>query len=288
MLLTKKIARVNPLDYGSILLFSGGLDSAVAAKMLSLSGQRPLLVFVGQGFRTHAIAAEILADSMNLDLFTVDMSGIIEPLANLCDSVNPGSKFIPGYRMFAWQVALSVAVMFDISVVCTGEYGLAIKPESNPEVEHFAGYLSRGTGIVTDTKDPDFMSLVRQEGKPETRMDLSHVFCRTYKAGSDDVQMVDPLFGLDKAGVIRLGFELGLQFELTSTCRTDDLDSIATFGGRPSIMSQRGPLSRHTKINCGRTECHFCSTRRAAFKLSGVVDPTLYVFDERLDSVHVE
>jgi 7-cyano-7-deazaguanine synthase len=60
-----------------------------------------------------------------------------------------------------------------------------------------------------------------------------------------------PLAGLDKAGVIRLGVELGVPFELTLSC-----------------------MSPADGLHCGR--CSKCRERRDGFADADVADPTMY------------
>ena len=64
-----------------------------------------------------------------------------------------------------------------------------------------------------------------------------------------------PLMSLDKAGVIRLGRSLGLDYSLTHTCYDPAPDGAA----------------------CGR--CDACRLRLKGFREAGVPDPARYVTD---------
>ncbi len=66
-----------------------------------------------------------------------------------------------------------------------------------------------------------------------------------------------PLMELDKAGIVRRGLELGVDFALTWTC----YDPIEAAGSRPALA-------------CGR--CDACRLRLKGFTEAGVTDPIAY------------
>ena len=70
-----------------------------------------------------------------------------------------------------------------------------------------------------------------------------------------------PLMSLDKAGVIRLGRSLGLDYSLTHTCYDPAPD----------------PASPGARLACGR--CDACRLRLKGFREAGVPDPARYVTD---------
>jgi 7-cyano-7-deazaguanine synthase len=68
-----------------------------------------------------------------------------------------------------------------------------------------------------------------------------------------------PLMELDKAGVIRLGLSLGLDYSLTHTCYDPAAD--------PAVPGAR--------VACGR--CDACRLRLKGFREAGLADPVRYV-----------
>jgi 7-cyano-7-deazaguanine synthase len=68
-----------------------------------------------------------------------------------------------------------------------------------------------------------------------------------------------PLMELDKAGIIRLGLSLGLDYSLTHSCYDPVADP-----GTPGVA-----------LACGR--CDACRLRLKGFREAGVTDPVRYV-----------
>lgn len=66
------------------------------------------------------------------------------------------------------------------------------------------------------------------------------------------IEIKTPLLRLDKAGVVRLGTSLGVDYSLTRTCYALDADGVA----------------------CGR--CESCLLRKAGFAAAGLTDPAPY------------
>jgi 7-cyano-7-deazaguanine synthase len=101
-------------------------------------------------------------------------------------------------------------------------------------------------------------------GYPDCRLEFirafEHAAALGTRAGAQEhapVRLHTPLITLSKAGIIRLGTRLGVDFALTSSC----YDPVT-----PPGASQ--PLS------CGR--CDSCLLRRRGFADAGIPDPTKY------------
>jgi 7-cyano-7-deazaguanine synthase len=90
--------------------------------------------------------------------------------------------------------------------------------------------------------------------RPEFLRAFEHVARLGTRAGAAGAHFAihAPLLHLSKAGIIRLGVDLGVDYSLTLSCY-DPEDS----------------------VHCGR--CDACRLRRAGFVSAGVVDPTRYV-----------
>jgi len=90
-------------------------------------------------------------------------------------------------------------------------------------------------------------------GYPDCRPEYFEVFNRLIELGTrpeTHIRIHTPLIDLDKAGIVRLGLELGAPFELTWSCYQDDLQA------------------------CG--QCSSCRLRRKGFAAAGIPDPLPY------------
>jgi 7-cyano-7-deazaguanine synthase len=100
-------------------------------------------------------------------------------------------------------------------------------------------------------------------GYPDCRLDFIKAFEHAAALGTRSgaelhapVRIHTPLITLSKAGIIRLGARLGVDFALTCSCYD------------PEPIDSRGDLA------CGR--CDSCQLRRRGFADAGIPDPTRY------------
>jgi 7-cyano-7-deazaguanine synthase len=108
-----------------------------------------------------------------------------------------------------------------------------------------------------------FIGAVEQDssGYPDCRPAYYEAFNRVIKAGTKEgtIEIVTPLIHLRKAGIVRLGLELGAPFDLTWSC-----------------------YSRQDQA-CG--VCDSCLLRLRAFAAAGARDPILYAtMDQTVES----
>jgi 7-cyano-7-deazaguanine synthase len=102
------------------------------------------------------------------------------------------------------------------------------------------------------------MNAVDYSGYPDCRPEFVHAFESlaglATRAGVEGARFTvhTPLMALDKAGIVRLGTSLGVDFTLTHSCYDPSPDGAA----------------------CGR--CDACRLRRKGFREAGVPDPTRY------------
>lgn len=95
-------------------------------------------------------------------------------------------------------------------------------------------------------------------GYPDCRPDFLRAFQRVANLGTragregEGFSVHAPLLHLSKAGIVRLGFQLGLPFELTFSCYDPPAEG----------------------LHCGA--CDACRLRRQGFAEAGVPDPTRY------------
>jgi 7-cyano-7-deazaguanine synthase len=90
-------------------------------------------------------------------------------------------------------------------------------------------------------------------GYPDCRPEYFEAFARVIQLGTrpeTHIRILTPLIDLDKAGIIRLGLELGAPLDLTWSCYQDDA------------------------LACGR--CSSCRLRLKGFAAAGVPDPIPY------------
>jgi 7-cyano-7-deazaguanine synthase len=86
---------------------------------------------------------------------------------------------------------------------------------------------------------------------PDCREDFLKPMADAIRAGTyAGIELLRPFVAIDKAGIVRLGNALGVDFSRTWSCYK---------GG---------------EIHCGT--CGTCVERREAFLLAGVADPTIY------------
>ena len=103
------------------------------------------------------------------------------------------------------------------------------------------------------------MNAVDYSGYPDCRPEFVHAFealaSLATRAGTEGVRTTvhTPLMALDKAGIIRLGTGLGVDYGLTHSCYDPAPDGRA----------------------CGR--CDSCRLRAKGFREAGIHDPTRYV-----------
>ena len=96
-------------------------------------------------------------------------------------------------------------------------------------------------------------------GYPDCRPEYIHAFeqmanlaTKAAVEGTQQLRIHAPLMHLTKAGIIRRGIELGVDYSLTHSCYDPDEEDRA----------------------CG--ECDSCQLRQKGFREAGVHDPTIY------------
>ncbi|HET7225021.1 MAG TPA: 7-cyano-7-deazaguanine synthase QueC [Candidatus Eisenbacteria bacterium] len=102
------------------------------------------------------------------------------------------------------------------------------------------------------------MNAVDYSGYPDCRPEFVRAFEQVARLGTKmgvqgaPIAIHTPLMSLDKAGIVRLGVSLGVDYSLTHSCYDPDAEGLA----------------------CGR--CDACRIRAAGFAAAGVPDPTRY------------
>jgi 7-cyano-7-deazaguanine synthase len=220
----------------AVVLLSGGLDSATAAAWAKASGFEvaALSVDYGQRHRLELEAARRVAEGLEItdhrvvavDLRAIGGSALTADVAVPKDRVAIGADVPVTYVPARNTVFLALLTGFAEVV---GATDLVI----GANVQDYSGY--------PDCR-PEFLRAFEAVARLGTR------------AGAEGARFSvhAPLLHLSKAGIVRLGASLGVDYALTLSC----YDPPGAF------------------IHCGR--CDACRLRRAGFEEAGVPDPTIW------------
>ncbi len=215
----------------AIIVYSGGLDSTVLLYKYASEGRadEALSVCYGQRHAKELDFAQRNCRRLGIPFKSLDLSNIgallgknsltdhgvgVPETQYSCDSMK--STVVPNRNMLLISLAASRAIAVGTDAVAYAAHGgdHALYPDCR---EEFARAL-------------------------DGALSLCHYF---------PIRLERPFVAFDKAGIVRLGAELGVDFADTWSCYK---------GG---------------DVHCGK--CGTCLERREAFKLAGVRDPTVYM-----------
>lgn len=223
----------------AVVLFSGGMDSSTCLAWAKREGFTPcaLSVMYRQRHRVELEAARRVAESLGVDCHMVLDVGLDRiggsaltsdlavpkdtPLARIGQGIP--ATYVPARNTVFLSLALGWA-----EILGTGDIVIGVNALD------YSGY--------PDCR-PEFIEAFER---------MANLATREAVEGRVRVKIHTPLLHLDKAGVVRLGRSLGLDFGLTHTCYDPDPAGLA----------------------CGR--CESCQLRRKGFAEAGVPDPTRY------------
>jgi 7-cyano-7-deazaguanine synthase len=220
----------------AVVLLSGGLDSYTAAAVAKRAGFSiaALSINYGQRHARELDAARAVAHSLgatrhlelNLDLTAIGGSALTSPEIDVPKDqpIDPNlipSTYVPARNTIFLSLALGWAEVLGSSNIYIGVNAL-----------DYSGY--------PDCR-PEFISAFEQLARVATRAGVE----------GRQLNIHTPLISLSKAGIIRLGLALGLDYGLTHSCY-DPLPD-----GRP----------------CGH--CDSCRLRAAGFAEAGANDPLI-------------
>lgn len=217
----------------AVVLLSGGLDSATALAVAVHEGFEPCALTFAYGQR-HAVevdAARRVAAAfavrrhlvLDLDLRPIGGSALTADVP--VPKGPPAAGGIPATYVPARNtVFLSLALGWAEVLAAT---------------EIFVGVNAVDYSGYPDCR-PEFIRAFQQVANLATRAAVE---------GSRPVTIRTPLIDLTKAGIIRLGRELGVDYAQTSSCYAPDLRGLA----------------------CG--DCASCRLRRRGFEEAGLTDP---------------
>ena len=219
-------------------MLSGGLDSATCLALARRDGYETyaLSFDYGQRHRVELLAAARVAESigvaahrvMELDLRVFGNSALTADIdvPKGRSEETMGSEipvtYVPARNTIFLSLALAWAEVLDAQDIFIGVNAL-----------DYSGY--------PDCR-PEFIAAFES---------MANLATKTGVEGRTRIKIHTPLISLTKAGIVKLGREMGLNFSLTHSCYDPDVH------GRP----------------CGL--CDSCLLRRKGFAEAGLVDPTV-------------
>lgn len=221
-----------------ICTVSGGIDSTVCLAWLVYAHNDVLPVYVHLVKKNDYAVSLVekivdyyrVKENINLRVVEMDVTQFSEKSYKYQD------PYIGGYGMFLYTSLLAVADVENIEHIYTGEHR-----ENISEPKHFEKEVKPGRTIV-DTHRIGIKKYVETYNSIyETQIDI-----------------ISPFLGWEKEKILKLGQELNVPFDLTSSCF--------------SLVVDDGTL-----IHCGR--CIGCSYRHQSFKRAGIKDSTKYQVD---------
>jgi len=208
----------------AVCTMSGGLDSAVAAAMMAKAGFKLHFIFFDWGQKTlnkELECAQALARHYKVDLKIVEIPFLKTlPGVSLTQKETQTTEineYVPNRNAILESQAVAYAESLKAGAVCVGSTGGDhICPDNSPQfIETMQTLINQGTML-----------------KPP-------------------VQIIAPLISTDKIGVVKIGLELDVPFEITWSCHNSN------------------------NLACGY--CSNCISRIEAFKANAINDPIEYV-----------
>jgi 7-cyano-7-deazaguanine synthase len=236
----RRIGKQEPRDGGrpAVVLLSGGLDSTVCLAWAIERGFscRTLTVDYGQRHRIELEAAQRVSRRLG----AVEHRRLRADLAAFGGSALTADMPVPRDRSDS-EIGVGIPVTY-VPARNTVLLALALAwAETLGATDLVAGMNALDCSGYPDCR-PQFVRAFEQVARSGTRAG----------AGGARFCVHTPLMALDKAGIVRLGVALGVDFALTHSCYAPAPDGAA----------------------CGG--CDACRLRRKGFHEAGVPDPTRY------------
>lgn len=223
----------------ALVLFSGGVDSttclALAIDRYGKDNVVALSVSYGQKHTKEVEAADKIAKHYGVEFITLDLSEMFR--FSDCSLLQHSDKEVP-HESYAEQ--LKETNGSPVSTYVPFRNGLFIASAASIA-------LSKGCGVILYGAHAD-------DAVGNAYPDCSEVFnnamnTAVWEGSGHQVKVEAPFVGMNKAGVVKKGLELGVPYELTWSC-----------------------YEGHNKP-CG--VCGTCIDRQKAFEANGVTDPLL-------------
>ncbi|SFH52109.1 7-cyano-7-deazaguanine synthase [Pseudobutyrivibrio sp. OR37] len=224
----------------ALVLISGGLDSttclALAVKEYGNENVVGLSIFYGQRHDKEIKAADAVCDYYKVEYITLDLSTMFQ--FSDCSLLKHSDEEIPEG---AYELQLKETNGKPVSTYVPFRNGLFLSSAA-------AIALSKGCSKIYYGAHADDAA---GNAYPDCSSDFNNAMnTAIYEGSGKQLQIEAPFIGLNKAGVVKMGLELNVPYELTWSC-----------------------YEGHDKA-CGR--CGTCIDRKKAFELNGTTDPIAY------------
>ncbi len=224
----------------ALVCFSGGLDSSVclglAVKKYGPEEVLALSIYYGQKHKKEMEASERVAEYYGVKRITLDLGEIFKD--SDCTLLEGAAEEIP-HEEYAEQLKKTGGK--PVNTYVPFRNGLFLSSAASIALSH--GCTEIYYGAHADD--------AAGNAYPDTSREFNKAISDAIYIGSgNELKIVAPFIDKSKAGVVAIGTEIGVPFELTWSC-----------------------YEGHEKA-CG--VCGTCRDRIAAFKLNGLVDPVEY------------
>ena len=224
----------------ALVLISGGLDSttclALAVKEYGNENVVGLSIFYGQRHDKEIKAADAVCDYYKVEHITLDLSTMFQ--FSDCSLLKHSDEEIPEG---AYDLQLKETNGKPVSTYVPFRNGLFLSSAA-------AIALSKGCSKIYYGAHADDAA---GNAYPDCSSDFNNAMnAAIYEGSGKQLQIEAPFIGLNKAGVVKIGLELNVPYELTWSC-----------------------YEGHDKA-CGR--CGTCIDRKKAFEMNGTTDPIEY------------
>ena len=227
----------------AVVLNSGGVDSTtcvgIAVDKYGYENVTTLSVYYGQKHSKELECAKQIAKYYNVAHYEVDLSTVMQ-FSN-CPLLKQSNEKIQ-HKSYAEQIAengegmVKTYVPFRNGLLLSAVAALAVSLYPHDEVEiYYGAHADDAAGSAYADCSPEFAEAI---GKA--------ILIGTY----NKVHLVAPLINLNKAGVVKIGLELNVPYELTWSCYEGE------------------------EIACGT--CGTCIDRQNAFIANKCLDPIAY------------
>lgn len=226
----------------ALVLSSGGVDSTtcvgIAVKDVGSENVSTVSVFYGQKHNKELECAEKVAEFYNVKHYVLDLSNVLQ--YSNCSLMKNSTEEIP-MMSYADQIKkngegkVSTYVPFRNGLILSAVAALAQSIYPDDDVDIYLGaHADDAAGRAYADCSEEFTSAMN-----------TAIVIGTY----GKVRVVAPLVNLNKAGVVKLGFSIGVPYKYTWSCYAG--------GDKP----------------CGH--CGTCIDRAKAFEANGISDPAL-------------
>lgn len=244
-------------NFDNLLLLSGGIDSFVIANMLAVAGNRTLaLILKLNKLESHVRAAINIANQLGFEHLVYDFSSVHAQLKS------KDTDYIAGHRHFIYSMALAAADLNNIHSIYTGEFSMTFTSSYDYENDPDQLAFHKSLGVKIDEFG---------EARKCARYQLAEKYGREYRNDETAFAFVDPFWGINKPGAMKIGAKLGADFSMTVSCRNSDEYS-----------------TKDELIHCGKGSCWSCNQRKTAFIMAGLEDPTKYHTNTKVPDYYLD